>query len=102
MLDPTLLRDHLDAVRTGLSNRGLDLTAELEDLASLEAARRRMLPEVEGLKREQNAAGDEVARARRQGQDATALHEASRQRAAHIKRLGVELDAVEQRRNRGL
>jgi seryl-tRNA synthetase len=102
MLDPALLRDRLDAVRAGLRKRGLDMTAELEELAALEARRRRLLPEIEGLKREQNAAADEVARARRQGLDAAAIQEASRQRAQQIKQLSIELDGVEQRRNRGL
>ena len=102
MLDPAFLRDNLELVRAGLQKRGLDLTAELEDLATLETRRRRLLPEIEGLKREQNAAGDEVARAKRQGLDVTKIHQAGRDRAAQIKQLGVELDQVEQRRNRGL
>jgi seryl-tRNA synthetase len=102
MLDPALLRDHLDVVRSGLGRRGLDLTAELEELATLETRRRRLLPELEGLKREQNAAGDEVARAKRQGLDVAKIHQGSRDRAAQIKQLGIELDSVEHRRNRGL
>ena len=102
MLDPGFLRDNLEAVRAGLRNRGLDLTTELEELATLESRRRRLLPEVEGLKREQNAAGDEVARARRQGLGITTIQEAGRQRAHRIKQMGVELDSIEQRRNRGL
>lgn len=102
MLDPALLRDNLEAIRTALQNRGLDLTSELEELATLESRRRRILPEIEGLKRDQNAAGDEVARARRQGLDVTKIHEASRQRAHQIKQIGIELDSIEQRRNRGL
>ena len=102
MLDPALLRDHLDTVRTGLKNRGLDLGAELDELVILENRRRRLLPEVEGLKREQNTSGDEVARARRQGLDTAKIQEASRQRAQEIKVKSVELDSIEQRRNRGL
>src|SRR6185436_12278414 len=96
------LRENLDAVRTALASRGMDLTRELEELAALEARRRRLLPEVEGLKREQNAAGDEVARAKRQGLDTAKIQEASRQRAQEIKQKGVELDLIEQRRNHGL
>jgi len=102
MLDPALLRENLETVRGGLEKRGMDLTAELEDLATLETRRRRLLPEIEGLKRDQNTAGDEVARAKRQGLDAGKIHEASRQRAQQIKQLSIELDSVEQRRNRGL
>ena len=63
MLDAAYVRDHMDAVRTGLRNRGLEPDAELEQIATLETRRRRLIPEVEGLKREQNTAGDEVARA---------------------------------------
>src|SRR5919109_5077741 len=102
MLDPVLLRDHLDVVRAGLQKRGLDLTTELEELAALEARRRRLLPEIETLKREQNAAGDEVARAKRQGLDVTKIQQNSRERAAQIKQLGIDLDGVEHRRNRAL
>jgi seryl-tRNA synthetase len=101
MIDPAL-RDNLDAVRTALQNRGLDMTSELEDLAALEARRRRLLPELEGLKREQNTSGDAVAQAKRRGEDTSKIQETNRQRAAQIKQMGVELDTIEQRRNRGL
>ena len=102
MVDPALLRDNLDAVRTALANRGVDMTRELEELAALEARRRRLLPQLEGLRREQNTAADEVARAKRQGQDTSQIQEANRQRASQIKQFGVELDLLEQRRNQGL
>jgi len=102
MLDPAFLRDNLEAVRHGLQKRGTDFSRELEDLAMLETSRRRLLPEIEGLKREQNTSGDEVARAKRQGLDASKIQEASRARAQRIKQMSVELETVEQRRNRGL
>jgi len=102
MLDPAFLRDNLEAVRHGLQKRGTDFSRELEDLATLETSRRRLLPEIEGMKREQNASGDEVARAKRQGLDASKIQEASRARAQRIKQMSVELETVEQRRNRGL
>ncbi len=102
MIDPAILRDNLDAVRTALTNRGVEMTGELEELAALESRRRRLLPELEGLKREQNTAGDEVARAKRQRLDTTKVQEASRARAQQIKQMSVELDSIEQRRNRGL
>jgi seryl-tRNA synthetase len=102
MIDPAFLRDNLDAVRTALQNRGMDMTSELEDLAALEARRRRLLPELEGLKREQNTAADAVAQAKRRGEDTSKIQDANRQRAGQIKQLGVEQDMIEQRRNRGL
>jgi seryl-tRNA synthetase len=102
MLDPAFVRDNLGALRAALEARGADLSAELEELAALEAHRRRLLPELEGLKRAQNAAADEVARAKRQGLDTAPIQQASRERAQQIKQLDVELEAVEQRRNRGM
>jgi seryl-tRNA synthetase len=102
MLDPAFLRDNLEAVRTAMQNRGADLSAQLEELATLEGRRRRLIPEIEGLKREQNTSGDEVARAKRQGLDTTKIQEANRARTQQIKQLSVELDMLEQRRNHAL
>jgi len=98
MLDPNFVRDHAEAVRAGLASRGLEADRDLEALAVLEARRRRLIPEIEGLKREQNTAGDEVARAKRQGQEAKSIVEANRARTQRIKQLAVELDQVETQR----
>ncbi len=98
MLDPALVRENLETVREGLSRRGLDVSAELQQLATVEGERRRLIPLVEGLKREQNAAGDEVARAKRQGLDVSHLYEASKVRAQQIKQLEIELEGIERQR----
>ena len=98
MIDPGLVRDRLDDVRAAYRNRGLDADADLEQLAALESRRRRLIPEVEGLKREQNASGDEVARAKRRGEDATALFAAAKARSQHIRQLEIQLDQIEQQR----
>jgi seryl-tRNA synthetase len=98
MLDPALVRENIETVREGLSSRGLDVSAELQQLATVEAERRRLIPLVEGLKREQNAAGDEVARAKRQGVDVSHLYEASKARAQQIKQLEIELEGIERQR----
>src|SRR5437870_5514944 len=95
MLDPTFVRDHIEEVRAGLRNRGLDPDKALEDIATLETARRRLIPELEALKRLQDTSGDEIARAKRQGLDTTPVQEANRARAQQIKQLTVQLDAIE-------
>ena len=101
MLDPTYVRDNIDLVRKRLATRGGgDYSAELEQFATLEAQRRRLIPQLEGLKREQNAAGDEVARAKRQGLDARPIFEANKARGQKIKQLDIELDGVELQRGR--
>ena len=99
MLDPTYVRDNIDLVRKRLDTRGGgDYSAELEQFATLEAQRRRLIPQLEGLKREQNAAGDEVARAKRQGLDASSIFAANKARGQRIRQLEIETDQVEQQR----
>src|SRR5687767_1238494 len=99
MLDPAYLRENIDVVRTAMRNRGVQADVELEQLATLEARRRRLIPELEGLKREQNTAGDEVARAKRQGIDASPVFAANKARAQQIRQLEVQADQVEQQRS---
>jgi seryl-tRNA synthetase len=99
MLDPSYIRDHMEEVRTGLRNRGLSPDKTLEDIATLETARRRLIPEIEGLKRQQNASGDDFARAKRQGKDTTQIQEGNKQRAVQIKQMGVQLDSIEYQRS---
>jgi seryl-tRNA synthetase len=102
MLDPAYIRDHMDEVRTGLRNRGLDPDKTLEEIATLETARRRLIPELEALKRAQNTSGDEIARAKRQGRDTTPVQEANRARAQQIKQHTFQLDSIEHRRTAAL
>src|SRR6185437_314429 len=102
MLDSAYVRDHVDVVRAGLKNRGLDPDKALEEIATLETARRRMIPELEGLKRQQNTSCDEIARARRQGHDTAPVQEANRARGQLIKQMRVQLAAVELKRNHAL
>jgi seryl-tRNA synthetase len=98
MLDPALVRDHHDLVAAGLRSRGIDPTADLEAFARLEARRRAILPEMEGLKQQQNKSGEEVARAKKEGRDPSAIFAANRERGQRIKELEVEVAAVEEER----
>src|SRR6186713_837198 len=98
MLDPAYVREHLDEVRTGFQNRGLDAEAILSPFTELDTKRRAQILEVENLKREQNASGEEVARAKKQGLDPSAIFAANKARGQQIKQLEAELDGVEQRR----
>src|ERR1044071_9106023 len=100
MLDAAYIRDHMEEVKAGLRNRGLDPDKALEEIATLETARRRLIPEVEGLKREQNASGDEIARAKRQGKEIGPVQEANRLRGQQIKQRAFQLDAVDGQKER--
>src|SRR6266536_1006749 len=98
MLDPAYVREHIEEVRKGLRARGWDPDKALEEIATLETARRRLIPELEGLKRQQNTSGDEIARAKRQGKDTAPVQEANRARSQQIKQMGFQLDSIEYQR----
>ena len=98
MLDPAYVREHLDEVRTGLKNRGLDAEAILEPFLSLDVQRREQILTVETLKHEQNASGEDIARAKKAGQDPSAVFAANKVRAQQIKQLEAALEEVAQKR----
>jgi seryl-tRNA synthetase len=98
MLDAALFRDDFDATRDRLLTRGSGLESSLAALAELDQARRRILPRVETLKHERNQTGEAIAKAKRAGEDASALLEANRAKAEEIKALDAELEAIEVKR----
>jgi len=99
MLDPVFVRDNPALVEERLRSRGLDPTSDLAALATLEAGRRRLLPEVEGLKRDQNASGEAVARAKKAGEDPSAVFAENKVRGAQIKTLEAELAEIDAQRD---
>lgn len=98
MIDPNLVRDHADLVRTGLENRGMRPDDDLAALAEIEARRRTVIVEVEELKRLQNKSGEEIARAKKEGRDPSDVFAANRERGQLIKTLENELDVVDSNR----
>ena len=98
MLDPAYVRDHAEEVRAGLRNRGLDPEAILQPFAELDSRRKALIPQVEGLKREQNTSGEEVARAKREGRDVSDVFAANKARGQRIKELEAQLEDVERQR----
>jgi seryl-tRNA synthetase len=99
VIDPILVRERPQDVEARLRVRGLDPSKELAELAETEAERRRLIPLVENLKRDQNAAGEAVARAKKEGIDPSANFAENKTRAARIRELEAELASIEQRRD---
>src|SRR5919109_1659029 len=94
MLDAAVVRDDPERVRAALESRGLQADAVLDELSQVGDRRRALIVEVETLKREQNVSGEEVARLKRLGQDASPLFQANRERAQRIKQLDAELERL--------
>jgi seryl-tRNA synthetase len=87
MLELGFVRDNLELVRRKLRDRGVpDLLADFE---SLDRERRKLLVEAESRKARRNKLSDEIARLKKQGQDASAL-------IAETRDLGVEIAKFDQ------
>jgi len=99
VIDPVLIRDRLEHVDERLRARGLDPSVDLAELGALEGERRRLIPLVETLKREQNEAGESVARAKREGRDPSGIFAENKARAGRVRELETELGGIEQRRD---
>ena len=96
MLDLKLIREEPDGVRAALARRGAGVADGLDLVISLDARRRLLLPELEGLRAEQNEAN---ARIRSAADAAEREREIAAMRtvAARAKTLEQELGEVEHR-----
>ena len=97
MLDLKAIRDDPEAAREALARRGA--AADLDELLDLDARRRELLPEVETGRARRNSVSDEIAAAKRAGEDAEARIAEMRELGAEIKKLESELAEVESRRD---
>ena len=94
MLSRDYLREHADAYRTALKNRGS--AADIERFVELDGERRRTIARVETLKNQRNVASQEIAALKKNRQDATAQIEAMKGVGDEIRSLDERLAAVEQ------
>ena len=96
MLDLKLIREDPDAVRAGLERRRVP-GGIVDDVLALDARRRELLPELEGMRGEQKRASEAIAAAKRSGEDAEDAITEMRGVAARIKEMSAEVGAVEER-----
>ena len=94
MLDLKLIRDEPEEVRAALARRGEAAAAGLDRVIELDGRRRGLLPALEGLRAEQNAANARIQGAPDK-QDREREIEAMRAVARRAKELEQELGAVE-------
>ena len=100
MLDPALLREHADDVRTRLDQRGVNLHDELEFLTRLDAERREILPVLENARRSRKEIGGRIAQAKKEGRSADDFLKASQVHGEQIKAQEEKLERVERERHR--
>lgn len=95
MLDLRLIRRDPDAVRSALARRGESDVGVLDRVVALDARRRELLPRLEGLRAEQNAANQAIAAAKKSGEGAEDAIARMREVASEAKALNEELATVE-------
>lgn len=95
MLSRDLLRNDPDRVRTGLTERGADLST-LDRLLELDGERRAILVELEDKKRLRNDASKRIGDLKRQGLDAAAEIAATADSKARIEELEARLAVVDE------
>src|SRR5438445_8087856 len=94
MLDIKLIREQPEAVAAALARRGEDAAASLGRVLELDARRRALLPELEGLRAEQNDANARIRAATDEHEREREI-EAMRSVAARAKLLEQELATVQ-------
>ncbi len=94
MLDLKRIREDPDGVRAGLARRGAGAADELDRVVELDERRRALLPELEGLRAQQNEANARIKSAADASEREREI-EAMRTVAARAKELDRELVTVE-------
>lgn len=94
MLDIKFIRANVELVGKGIANKGEK--ASLDRFLQLDERRREILVEVEQLKNRRNVASQEVARMKKNKEDASALIEETREIGQRVKELDGELRTVEE------
>ena len=92
LLDLRRIREDPAPARAALARVGA--AEDLDRLLELDARRRELLPEVEGLRAERNDASDAIGAAKREGSDGAEAIAAMRDVSARIKQLEAELAEV--------
>lgn len=101
MLDPQVLRERPDLVRENLKRRGMD-PAPVDAVVELDAQWRQARKRLDELRANRNRASVEVADAKKQGRDATALIAQVQRAASDMEALEKSAAGLEARRNDGL
>ena len=97
MLNPAIVRDHLDEVEKGLTERGAtNLKADLATIKELDTKRKAIIPNLEEARRERKELGARVALAKKAGESADDLLRKGRVLSDGIHEQEKDLAAVEQ------
>jgi len=97
MLDKAFVRGNLEFVRQRLSDRGGDYP--LEELISVEADWKKMMLQIEDLRRRRNEASEQIGKLKKEGQDTSAQQAQVKSISAETKLLEEQSHQLEDRFN---
>jgi seryl-tRNA synthetase len=97
MLDLKFIRENLEIVRDAIKRKHEKDC--LDEVLDIDTRRKKLLQESESIKNERNKIADEVAKLKRQGQDASALIATGREKGDLLKNLDDTLREVERKLN---
>ncbi len=87
MIDPKLVREHIEILEEGLRKRGT--TFDVNRLRAIDEERRRLIQNSEKLKSEKNELSSEIAKLRKQG-------EVSQEKIDHLKTFGPRISEIDE------
>jgi seryl-tRNA synthetase len=102
VLDIKAIRRDPEPALAALARRGDGSDERLRNVLALDERRRAVLPEVEGLRKEQNDAGQGIAKAKQAGEDASAAIAALTEVKRRRETLEAELSTIEAEYNTAL
>ncbi|RYZ78676.1 MAG: serine--tRNA ligase, partial [Moraxellaceae bacterium] len=94
MIDPKLLRNHIDVVNAALAKRGIQL--DVAEWAELENRRKIIQQKAENLQAERNQGAKQVGQIKKSGGDASALMARMQAVGDEMKIADAELSALQQ------
>ena len=96
MLDLNFVRDNLPLVEEKLRQRGMEPAAVLKDFREVDMQRRHAITEAETSKAQRNKASEEIAKLKKNGQDAGAAMAQTkdlREKIQTLEKTAADLDA---------
>jgi seryl-tRNA synthetase len=97
MLDLTFVRDNLPLVEEKLRQRGMKPSEVLKNFAQVDAQRRQAITSAETMKAQRNRASEEIAKLKKNGQDASALIAETKNLREQVEELGKAAEEYETR-----
>ena len=97
MIDIKLIRDNPDEVKARIKKREMDLDSIVDEIRTVDAAKREQLGKVEAMKAEQNAASKQIPQIKKAGGDASEIMAKMKELVAQIKEGDAKVSELDEK-----